>query len=64
MTTRGWVQTSAGLRPCDDRLKQIVFEIEAGRPFADIADQFRVTVQYISYIRAKAGIPRRVQPKS
>lgn len=63
MTTRGWVQTSSGLRPRDERMLRIVFEIEAGVPFPEIARNHRISISRVSKIRHQAGLPKRINPK-
>ena len=60
---RGWVKTEQGWEPSDERMKQIVFQILAGRPLKEIAEQFSITVVRVSQIRHRAGIPRRHQPR-
>lgn len=59
---RGWVKTEQGWEPLGEREKQIVFQIHAGRPLKDIAAQFNVTIQAISYFRRRAGLERRIKP--
>jgi DNA-binding NarL/FixJ family response regulator len=59
---RGWKKTPEGKEPVDERMQQILFQIDAGRPFKAIAEQFDITVQRVSAIRRQAGRPRRVQP--
>jgi hypothetical protein len=58
---KGWRKTANGKEPSDPRMQQIVFQIQAGRPFREIADQFKITVARVSAIRRQAGIPRRLQ---
>lgn len=59
---RGWKKTPDGKEPQDERMQQILFQIDAGRPFKAIAEQFRITVARVSAIRRQAGRPRRVNP--
>jgi hypothetical protein len=59
---RGWVKTEEGFRPTDERMQQIVFQIQAGRPFRLIADQFNITIARVSAIRRQAKLPRRIEP--
>ncbi len=59
-----WVKTERGLRPKDPRMAQIVFEIEAGVPFPEIADRHHISVSRVSKIRDQAGLPRRIKSKS
>jgi hypothetical protein len=56
-TKRGWVKTENGWEPQGDREKQIVFQIQAGRPTKDIAGQFLVSPAYISRVRRRIGAP-------
>jgi FixJ family two-component response regulator len=58
----GWVRTKDGWSHTDPRMQQIIFQIQAGREFKVIADQFNISIQRVSKIRRRAGIPRRVQP--
>jgi DNA-binding NarL/FixJ family response regulator len=60
---RGWVKTEQGWEPTDQRTKDILFQIDAGRPFKDIAEQFGVTVSAISHVRARAERERRIKPR-
>lgn len=60
---RGWVRTEQGWEPLDPRMQQIVFQIRAGRPYKEIAEQFSLTISRISKIRDRADIPRRVEPR-
>jgi hypothetical protein len=59
---KGWRKTANGKEPSDPRMQQIVFQIQAGRPFREIADQFKITVSRVCKIRRQAGIPRRLEP--
>ena len=59
-TKRGWVKTENGWEPQDPRTKSILFQIDAGRPFKDIAAQFGVTLSAISHVRARAERERRI----
>ena len=59
----GWVRTENGWEPRDQRTQQILFQIRAGRPFKEIAEQFGVNISRISQIRHRAGIARRRQPQ-
>lgn len=56
---KGWRKTANGREPNDPRMQQIVFQIQAGRPFKLIAEQFGITFSRISNIRRQAGIKRR-----
>lgn len=55
MTERGWVKTEQGERPTDQRMLEIVFQIEAGRPHRDIAEQFRISRSRVSRIAKRIG---------
>lgn len=57
---RGWRKTEDGWEPLDPRMQQIVFQIRAGRPLKDIADQFSLSISRLSHIRDRAGLPRRI----
>jgi hypothetical protein len=59
---RGWKKTPEGKEPVDERMQQIVFQIQAGRRYKDIADQFGITIGRVSQIRRQAGLRRRTQP--
>jgi uncharacterized protein YerC len=59
---RSWKITPQGKEPTDERMQQIVFQIRAGRPYRDIANQFGVTISRIAHIRRAAGLPRRIEP--
>jgi DNA-binding CsgD family transcriptional regulator len=59
---KGWRKTANGKEPSDPRMQQIVFQIQAGRPFREIADQFQISIPRVSAIRRAAGLRRRVQP--
>lgn len=59
---KGWRKTANGREPTDPRMQQIVFQIQAGRPFREIADQFKITIGRVSQIRRSAGLQRRVNP--
>lgn len=54
-----WRQTPTGKQPTDQRMQEIVFQIQAGRPYKDIAEQFGITMTRVSRIRAHAGFPPR-----
>lgn len=56
----GWIKTAEGKEPRDQRMKEIVFQLRAGRPYKFIADQFGITVQRVTQIRRQAGLPRRL----
>jgi hypothetical protein len=58
---KGWRKTATGKEPSDPRMQQIVFQIQSGRPFRLIAQQFNITIARVSAIRRQAGIPRRLQ---
>jgi hypothetical protein len=51
------VRREKGWEPQGDREKQIVFQIQAGRPTKDIAGQFGATSAYISRVRRRIGAP-------
>lgn len=57
-----WVKTETGYEPTDERMKQIVEWIRAGRPYRLIAFNFGITIARVSAIRRQARIPRRKQP--
>jgi DNA-binding NarL/FixJ family response regulator len=62
---RGWVKTEQGERPTDQRMKEIVFQIEAGRNYKDIAAQFEISRARISHIARKMGLKdRRYGPRT
>jgi len=54
---RGWVKTESGYRPTDQRMLQIMFQIEAGCRHKDIAAQFQVSRSRISRIARRLGRP-------
>lgn len=56
---RGWVKTEQGERPTDQRMLQIVFQIEAGRPTKDISAQFEISPARVSRIARRLGLPDR-----
>ena len=58
---KGWRKTANGREPNDPRMQQIVFQIQAGRPFREIASQFNITIARVSAIRRQAGIRRRLE---
>jgi len=40
---RGWVKSESGWKPLDERAKQILCQIRAGRRFREIAEQFGIS---------------------
>lgn len=58
-----WIKTDKGWEPANPRMKEILFQIDAGRPFKDIAEQFGVTLSAISHVRARAERERRIKPR-
>jgi FixJ family two-component response regulator len=58
---RGWVKTEQGWEPLDSRMQQVLFQIKAGRPFKEIAQQFGINISRVSQIRHRAGIPHQPQ---
>lgn len=52
-----WVKTERGERPTDQRTQEIVFQIESGRDYKDIAWQFGVSRARISHIARRLGLP-------
>ena len=56
-SARGWKKTAEGWTHSDPRMQQIIFQIQAGRPHADIADQFGISQPRISRIRRKLELP-------
>jgi hypothetical protein len=54
---RGWKKTAEGWTHADPRMQQIIFQIQAGRPHADIAGQFSISLPRISRIRRKLELP-------
>lgn len=65
MSERGWVKTDRGERPTDQRMLEIVFQIEAGREYKDIADQFRISRARVSRIAKRIGrADRRYGPRT
>lgn len=61
--SRGWVKTADGWDHTEERMRQILFQLRAGRPMNAIADQFGCSISNVSHIRARAGIERRVKPR-
>jgi hypothetical protein len=59
---KGWRKTPNGREPNDPRMQQIVFQIQAGRPYKDIAEQFGISIPRVCRIRLKAGLPKRPRP--
>jgi hypothetical protein len=59
---RGWVKTEHGWEPRDQRIKEILFQVQAGRPYKDIAAQFSITISRVSHLRRQAGIIRPPRP--
>lgn len=60
---RNWRKTREGREPVDPRMQQIVFQIQAGRPYKDIAEQFRISIPRVCNIRRQAGLPKRPKVK-
>jgi len=58
---KGWRKTANGKEPSDPRMQQIVFQIQAGRRYKDIAEQFTITIGRVCEIRRQAGLPRRTR---
>jgi DNA-binding NarL/FixJ family response regulator len=56
---RGWVKTEQGERPTDQRMLEIVFQIEAGREYKAIAEQFQISRVRISRIARRLGLADR-----
>lgn len=46
-----------------ERYRRIVIALLRQKKFKEIARAEGVTFSYISHVRARAGIPRRVKPK-
>jgi FixJ family two-component response regulator len=61
---KGWRKTTEGWQPLNPRTQQILFQIIAGRPFKEIAEQFNITISAVSHIRARAERPRRINPRT
>jgi hypothetical protein len=59
---KGWRKTANGREPTDPRMQQIVFEIQAGRPYKDIAATHGISIPRVCKIRIKAGLPKRPHP--
>jgi hypothetical protein len=57
MAKRGWINTPEGPRPTDQRMLEIVFQIEGGRPYELIAAQFGISCARVSRISRKLGRP-------
>lgn len=52
-----WVKTLEGWDHTDQRMKEIIFQVKAGRTHADIAAQFNISLPRISRIRRRLGLP-------
>jgi hypothetical protein len=50
-----WVKSKEGWTHTDPRMQEIIFQIQAGREYKDIAAQYDINVSRVSQIRHRAG---------